>query len=74
MAAAAVPGANTIWVESVAQAVDHMRACARSVAQPTVPDAVREEDAATACHADVVQYLASLWGAETHEVAFMLAT
>lgn len=39
-----------------------------------IPDALREEEAIAHCQAQMVHYLASLWGSEVHEIEFMLAT
>ncbi|KAL1526398.1 hypothetical protein AB1Y20_015111 [Prymnesium parvum] len=73
-AAWALPDATVLWCASLQQAVEHILSCAKEVNRPVLRAALKVEDAANVHQAQVAQYLGARWGAETHEVEFMLAT
>jgi len=70
----ALPDATVLWCASLQQAVEHILSCAKEVNRPVLRAALKVEDAANVHQAQVAQYLGARWGAETHEVEFMLAT
>jgi hypothetical protein len=71
--AACPPGVDVLLCESSQSASQHIITCAGGAVAPRKSDGVDGDEVAHAA-GEVASRLASLWGADTHDVQFLLAT